>query len=239
MKTSHDGLTLLKEFEGLRLRAYKCPAGVWTIGYGHTSEAGPPKVFPDMAISRDAAEAILRRDIVEYEEGVEKLVQVEITQGQFDALVSFAYNVGVPQLERSTLLKRINAEEFDRVPAEFMKWTKGGGRELPGLVRRRRAEVKLWRGLSETGSVDHEQSRVPPDKPEATRKITQSREANGAVIAGAGGAAAIVQEVLPALREGSDFVSSLSPTAILCLVVVVAAIAVWWFRKQRLEEEGS
>lgn len=239
MKMSSSGLALLKEFEGLRLRAYKCPAGVWTIGYGHTSAAGSPRVTAEMAVSKEAAETVLGRDIIQYEDGVRKLLKVEVTQGQFDALVDFAYNVGVHQLERSTLLKRINAGEFDRAPAEFMKWTKGGGRELPGLVRRRRAEVELWRSLHKTGSLDHEESRSEPDKPKAAQKITQSREANGALIAGAGGAAAVVQEILPALREGSDFLSSLSPTVILCLVVVVAAVAVWWFRKQRLEEEGS
>jgi GH24 family phage-related lysozyme (muramidase) len=239
MKTSEAGLTLIKEFEGLRLRAYKCPAGVWTIGYGHTSAAGAPKVVPDLKISEAQAERMLRDDLTIYEASVRGMVSVELAQGQFDALVSFAYNCGVGALARSTLLKRVNSAAFDQVPAEFMKWTKAGGKDLPGLLRRRRAEVKLWRDLQDHAPVTTDESRAAPDAPVPTKSITQSREANGAVIAGAGGAAAIVQEVLPALREGSDLVSSLSPTAIICLLVVAAAIAVWWFRKQRLEEEGA
>jgi lysozyme len=239
MRTSEAGLTLIKEFEGLRLRAYKCPAGVWTIGYGHTSEAGAPKVVPDLKISEAQAERMLRDDLIQYEKDVERLVTRSLTQGQFDALVSFAYNCGPWALEGSTLLKKINRGALDQAPAEFMKWTKAGGRDLPGLLRRRRAEVKLWRDLQDHTPVTTDESRAAPDAPVPTKSITQSREANGAVIAGAGGAAAIVQEVLPALREGSDLVSSLSPTAIICLLVVAAAIAVWWFRKQRLEEEGA
>ena len=128
MRMSADGLALVKEFEGLRLKAYKCPAAVWTIGYGHTSAAGSPEVNPGMEITKDEAEEILKRDMVQYEAGVEKLVKVELTQGQFDALVDFAYNAGVGALAKSTLLKRVNEERFDDVPAEFMKWTKGGGK---------------------------------------------------------------------------------------------------------------
>jgi len=98
MRMSAEGLGLVKEFEGLRLKAYKCPAAVWTIGYGHTSAAGAPTVNPGMEITKEEAEAILKRDMVQYEAGVEKLVKVELTQGQFDALVDFAYNAGVGAL---------------------------------------------------------------------------------------------------------------------------------------------
>ena len=144
MKMSADGLALVKEFEGLRLKAYKCPALVWTIGYGHTSAAGAPIVSADMVISKENAEEILQRDMGQYEDGVRKLVTVGITQGQFDALVDFAYNAGVGALQKSTLLKKVNAEKFDEVPAEFMKWTKAGGRVLPGLVKRRQDERQLY-----------------------------------------------------------------------------------------------
>ena len=139
MRMSDAGIALIKEFEGCRLTAYKCPAGVWTIGYGHTSAAGSPEVTPGMTITQQEAEDILRRDLVKYENGVIKLVNVDLTQGQFDALVDFAYNAGVGALGKSTLLKKVNAEDFDAVPTELMKWTKAGGRELAGLVRRRRA----------------------------------------------------------------------------------------------------
>lgn len=239
MRMSAAGLDTVKEFEGLRLKAYKCPAAVWTIGYGHTSAAGNPIVTPELAITEDEAEEILARDMGQYEDAVRKFVKVEITQGQFDALVDFAYNAGVGALQKSTLLKKVNAEKFDEVPAEFMKWTKGGGRELPGLVRRRRADVKLWRGLDTEKPIQVDEARAEPDQPKARKSITQSREANAAVAAGGLGTIAVVQEVMPMVREGGDLLSSLSPTALILFVIIAVAGAAWWFRKQRLDEEGA
>jgi lysozyme len=236
---SADGLALVKEFEGLRLKAYKCPAAVWTIGYGHTSAAGAPIVSADMLISKENAEEILKRDMVQYEDGVRKFVKVDLTQGQFDALVDFAYNAGVGALAKSTLLKKVNAEKFDEVPVEFMKWTKGGGKELPGLVRRRRAEVKLWRGLETEKPVCNDEARTDPDQPKASKSIVQSKEANAAVAAGGLGTIAVVQEVMPMVREGGDLLGSLSPTILILFVIIAAAGAVWYFRKQRLDEEGA
>ena len=239
MKMSADGLALVKEFEGLRLKAYKCPALVWTIGYGHTSSAGAPIVTSDLEITRDEAEEVLKRDMGQYEDGVRKLVTIGITQGQFDALVDFAYNAGVGALQKSTLLKRVNAGKFDEVPAEFMKWTKGGGKELPGLVRRRRAEVKLWRGMDTEKPVCNDEARAEPDQPKASKKITQSKEANAAVVAGGLGTVAVVREVMPMVKEGGDLLGSLSPTILILFVIIAAAGAVWYFRKQRLDEEGA
>jgi lysozyme len=236
---SAAGLATVKEFEGLRLKAYKCPASVWTIGYGHTSAAGAPIVTPELVITKDEAEEVLARDMEQYEEGVRKYVKVDLTQGQFDALVDFAYNAGVGALQKSTLLKKVNAEKFDEVPAEFMKWTKGGGKELPGLVRRRRAEVKLWRGLDTEKPVPVDEARAEPDQPKASKSITQSREANAAVAAGGLGTIAVVQEVMPMVREGGDLLGSFSPTVLILVVIIAAAGAVWYFRKQRLDEEGS
>lgn len=239
MKMSAAGLAIVKEFEGLRLKAYKCPAAVWTIGYGHTSAAGEPEVTPKLEVTKEECEAILKRDMKQYEDGVNKLVKVGLTQGQFDALVDFAYNAGVGALQKSTLLKKVNAGKFDEVPAEFMKWTKGGGKELPGLVRRRRAEVKLWRGLDTDAAVPHTQSRFSPDTPKASKSIVQSKEANAAVAAGGLGTIAVVQEVMPMVREGGDLLGSLSPTVMILFVIIAAAGVVWYFRKQRLDEEGS
>jgi lysozyme len=236
---SAAGLATVKEFEGLRLKAYKCPAAVWTIGYGHTSAAGVPEVTPKLEVTKEECEAILKRDMKQYEDGVNKLVKVGLTQGQFDALVDFAYNAGVGALQKSTLLKRVNAGKFDEVPAEFMKWTKGGGKELPGLVRRRRAEVELWRGLDAKAPVVTSQARLAPDQPQASKSIVQSKEANAAVAAGGLGTIAAVQEIMPMLREGGDVLNSLSPTILILFVIIAAAGAVWYFRKQRLDEEAA
>jgi len=133
----------------------------------------------------------------------------------------------------------VNAEKFVEVPAEFMKWTRGGGKELPGLVRRRRAEVKLWRGLDEVAPVSHDETRAEPDVPAPKKSIVQSKEANGAVVAGGAGAIAVVQEVMPIIKDGGDLLSAMSGTALVCLVIMVAAGAIWYFRKQRLDEEGA
>lgn len=236
---SRAGLELIKKFEGLRTKAYKCPANVWTIGFGHTSAAGDPVVNSDLVITKEQAELILIRDVQKYEDGVRDLVQIGITQGQFDALVSFAYNAGVHRLAGSTLLKRVNAGRFDEVPAEFMKWTKGGGRDLPGLIRRRRAEVKLWRGLDTDLPVSNTQARFPPDRPKASKSIVQSKEANAAAAAGGLGTIAVAQEVVPLVRDGSDILSSVSPTVMLLIVIVIVAAAIWWFRKKRLDEEAA
>jgi lysozyme len=239
MRMSDAGIALIKEFEGCRLTAYKCPAGVWTIGYGHTSAAGSPEVTPGMTITQQEAEDILRRDLIKYENGVIKLVNVDLTQGQFDALVDFAYNAGVGALQKSTLLKKVNAEDYDAVPNELMKWTKAGGRELAGLVRRRRAEARLWRGIEAQAPVDHSESRIEPDKPKASKSITQSKEANAAVAAGGLGTVAIVQEIMPVVKEGGSILNGLSPTVLILLVIILAAVGVWYWRKRRLDEEGA
>lgn len=142
MKTGPKGLALIKEFEGLRLSAYLCPAKVWTVGYGHTSAAGLPRVASGMKITAAEAEDILKRDLGRYEATVNKAVTVPLTQEQFDTLVSFTYNTGA--LQTSTLLKKLNAGNYDAVPSELAKWTRAGKLILSGLVRRRKAEAELW-----------------------------------------------------------------------------------------------
>ena len=141
MKISQDGINLIKSFEGLRLEPYHCSAGVLTIGYGSTG----PHVKAGMSITESQAATLLAKDLQRFEAGVNELVKVPLTQGQFDALVSFAFNLGCGSLENSTLLRRLNGGE-DKAAVfceELPKWVKGGGGVLPGLVRRREAEVKL------------------------------------------------------------------------------------------------
>jgi lysozyme len=241
MKTSEAGLALIQEFEGLRLTAYTCPAGVLTIGYGHTSAAGQPTVTPGMKITKGVAHEILRSDLERFERGVVELLKVEVTRNQFDVLVSFAYNCGLGSLKKSTLLKRVNAKRFDDVPAELMKWTRGGGKVLPGLVRRRRAEAEMWRSMA---VVEEDDSRVTPDTPVAGKKITQSKEANAAVVAGGAGAFAAAQEVIPILQQANGVISGFSealgkPTVIAFIVIAAAAAGIWFWRKQRLDEEAA
>ena len=139
MKTNQSGLNLIKSFEGLRLQAYKCPAGVWTIGYGHTG-----RVVPGQIIDPKTAEQLLILDVERFEVGVEQLVDVPLNSNQFSALVSFAFNVGTGALAKSTLLRYLNKAKYYEAALQFSRWTRGGGVILPGLVRRREAEKNLF-----------------------------------------------------------------------------------------------
>lgn len=133
------GLNLVKHFEGLYLKAYLCPANVWTIGYGHTKNVKPGDV-----INEKKAEELLRQDMDRFETGVTRLVKVPLKQRQFDALVSFSFNVGLGALRRSTLLSKLNKGNYKAAADEFKRWNKGGGKVLRGLVRRRKAERDLF-----------------------------------------------------------------------------------------------
>lgn len=144
MRMSSTGLDLVKSFEGLYLNAYKCPAGVWTIGYGHTGKVDGKSIHAGMKITKAKATQLLKGDMVTFENWVKKLVKVSINQNQFDALVSFAFNCGAGNLQNSTLLKYVNQKKFDAAGDEFLKWNKGGGRVLAGLTRRRKEERKLF-----------------------------------------------------------------------------------------------
>ena len=138
-KINQAGLDLIKRFEGCKLRAYRDPVGVWTIGYGHTKTTRPGQ-----QITKEQAEALLRQDIAEFEQAVESLIDVPLTDNQFGALVSFAFNVGAGALRRSTLRQKLNAGDYEGAARELLKWDKAGGRVLRGLSRRRYAEMTLF-----------------------------------------------------------------------------------------------
>lgn len=143
-KISKEGLLLIKQWEGLRFQAYQDAVGVWTIGYGHTAQAGKPLVHAGMTITASQADSILRQDLVQFEKTVEKEVLLPLTDEQFAALVSFCYNVGIEAFCNSALLKKLNKGDYKAVPAELQKWTKADGKCLEGLVHRRAAEAGLW-----------------------------------------------------------------------------------------------
>jgi len=147
MKVSNDCLTLIKTFEGFRSAPYRCPAGIPTIGYGSTRYANGAAVqFDDPAITQMQAESIMLATLTQYEDAVNRYVTVPLKQAQFDALVDFAYNCGVQNLRTSTLLRKLNARDMAGAAGEFGRWNQGGGRVLPGLVRRRAAERRLFVG---------------------------------------------------------------------------------------------
>jgi GH24 family phage-related lysozyme (muramidase) len=144
MRISDKGISLIKQFEGLRLTAYQDSVGVWTIGYGWTQPVNGKPIHAGMTIKEETAERLLRTGLVGYESDVSKLVKVKLTQGQFDALVSFAYNLGARALSTSTLLKKLNTGDYAGSAGEFPRWNQAGGKALPGLTRRREAERALF-----------------------------------------------------------------------------------------------
>jgi len=142
MKASENAVELIKQFEGLRLKTYLCPSNVLTIGWGHTGD----DVSPEMEITEAKAEEFLRLDMAKFEEAINRLVKVPMKQNQFDALVSFVFNVGEAQFAKSTLIKVLNGGHYSLVPEQLKRWNKGGGplKVLPGMVARRKAESELW-----------------------------------------------------------------------------------------------
>lgn len=139
LKISQEGIALIKKFEGCELTAYQCSAGVWTIGYGHTKG-----IEKGMEITQQEAEDMLVEELHEYENYINDSVTAPLSQNQFDAMVSWVYNLGPANLKASTLLKVLNAGDYDGVPAQIKRWNKAGGVTLEGLIRRREAEALLF-----------------------------------------------------------------------------------------------
>ncbi|HBL5390859.1 TPA: lysozyme [Enterobacter hormaechei] len=144
MQTSDKGIALIKQFEGCKLTAYQDSVGVWTIGYGWTKPVDGKPIRAGMTIKQETAERLLKTGLVSYENDVSRLVKVDLTQGQFDALVSFTYNLGARSLSTSTLLRKLNAGDYAGASDEFLRWNKAGGKVLNGLTRRREAERALF-----------------------------------------------------------------------------------------------
>lgn len=160
MQISDFGLDLIKAFEGYYARPYRCPAGVLTQGYGHTAAAGPPALGGEW--SRDYATEVLARTVADrYAAPVEKLLARKPTQAQFDALVSFAYNVGVGNFQRSSVLRHFNAGRMANAQRAFAMWTRAAGREMAGLTRRRASEALVFAGVKD---LDFD-GRRDPDEP--------------------------------------------------------------------------
>ena len=139
MTPSNDCIDMVKYFEGFKAVAYLCPANVWTIGYGRTKNVKDGDITSMPQATRD-----LEEELVEFGDQVHRVVDVELSQNEFDALTSWTYNLGVGNLQSSTLLKKLNAGDKDSVPSEMLRWNKAAGKVLAGLTTRRQAEADLW-----------------------------------------------------------------------------------------------
>ena len=148
MEVNKAGRDLIKKFEGCKLKAYKCPAGLWTISWGLTFYPDGTKVKEGDVITQQRADELFDIIVDDFAKKVDVLVKSNVSENNFSALVSFAYNVGIGNFQRSTLLRKVNANPKDAtIPAEMRKWVRANGEVLKGLVRRREAEAKLYEQL--------------------------------------------------------------------------------------------
>ena len=208
MSLSQSGLNLIKSHEGLRTTAYQDPVGVWTIGYGHTGTAKPGQ-----KITEAQAEQLLRQDVGWAQDAVRKNVKVPLTQGQFDALVSFTFNLGAGALGRSTLLKKLNAGNYDAVPGELARWNKNDGKVMAGLTNRRAAEAGLW---AKGAFVASNTVAAAPESPIKAALKPEVMTAAGGLLAGAGG-----------LTTGTGPVQIALAVCLVVAVVVIAVLVIW------------
>ena len=145
MKVNAEGYALIKKFEGCRLKAYKCPANVWTIGYGNTFYEDGMKVKEGDVITQQRAEEMAKFIIDQFAVSIAPFIQKTLTKNQFSACVSLAYNIGTSGFKRSSVFKKLNINPNDPTIADSFKlWNKGGGKVLAGLVKRREAEIQLY-----------------------------------------------------------------------------------------------
>lgn len=183
-KVNKAGLDLIKSFEGLELKAYQDSVGVWTIGYGHTEGVKRGDV-----ITRVEAERIFEEDINKFAASVESLIHHAVTENQFAALVSLAFNVGIGNFTKSTLLKMVNSGHPQAAAEQFLVWNRAGGQVLNGLTRRRKAERALFldkplERVAATDDIQQEEDRPEPDSspplPQESPAPTQQVDAGGA-----------------------------------------------------------
>lgn len=206
-----EGLALIKQWEGLRLDAYKCVAGVWTIGYGHTATAKE-----GMKISQVEAERLLYQDLTDFEAAVSRAVDVKLSDQQFAALVSWTYNVGIRAMQTSSLIRKLNEGDYASVPGELARWNKVNGKPSKGLSNRRAAEAGLWARGSFVASRDVE--------PTAPSNVSPTMEATQL-----GGAAAAAATVAPALTS----LGGLHWAVGVAIVAGVVALAAIWLLRRR------
>lgn len=233
---SQQGIELIKRFEGLHkaqpdgtVASYRCPAGKWTIGYGSTKG-----VRSGMKITPEEAEALLLKDIKEHEHIVKQHVTVPLTQGQYDALVSFVFNLGGPNFRSSTLLKKLNRGLYDEVPEQFMRWNKarvdGVLTPLKGLTRRRAAEAAIFSADAKFPSDDG--GAIGPQRvtAEAQKPLSQSRTMAGAGVAGV---ATALGEITPQIEALVPYSESLKVIFLVCALGGIALAAYARFKDHK------
>ena len=233
MRTSPKGIRLIQQFEGFRSKAYRDPVGIWTIGFGFTKG-----VKEGDTMTQAQASARLKSELAEYEAGVKQACTVPPNQNQFDALVCFAFNVGVAGMKRSSVIKAHNREDHQAASRAFGLWNKAGGKVWPGLTRRRAAESALYLEpmpdeVSEPmeGPVDEMPQAIDPERPMSESTINRA-----GVVAGGTAAVATVAETARTVADVKYSVASLGDWLVPILLVVVVGLCgyiVWERVRQR------
>lgn len=226
MELTRDGIDLICRFEGFRGKAYRCPAGVWTIGYGHTSQAGSPAVTPGLTMSEAEARRVLLADVGMFADRVRSQLTRILDDGQFSALVSFAYNVGLGNFRSSSVLKAANSGDFAAVPRRLQLWVKGGGKVLPGLVKRRAAEAAMFVSDEKAAAEPVGQKPAPVEGKPLGRSTTI--------------AAAIMATLTTLLSIPAQFLSRghLSAGIFLASITIIAALWIIAERRKKSKEDG-
>lgn len=270
LRLSSEGGALVRSFEGClkpiagsttRFQPYVCPAGVLTLGYGHTNDNGR-KFGPKDVWTKGEVDAEFRADMARFAAAVRCRVKVELTQHQFDALVSFTYNCGEGNLAKSTLLRKVNAGDFDGAVGEFAKWNRGAGKVLAGLTRRRAAEARLFAdGDHRAARVTHSvEKKLAPDADEtmpqqvdapegSIKPMSTSKIGNAQIGIGAAGAAEAVAKVKEAIDQANSMKQgvhdlgvmdvfgavTMSPMFWLAIAIVAVAGFAWYWRRQHAQ----
>lgn len=266
LRTTADGLKIIRDFEGFVGKAYLCPAGVLTIGYGHTSAAGLPKVTKGMLMNRSEAEKVLRADVDRFEDQIERLIggaKVNVVEPhEFDAMVSLAFNIGVGAFSGSTVLKRYLRGDKRGAADAFLAWNKatvnGKKQALAGLTRRRQAERSLFLGdvvvaAAVAPVVGAKPAQNPkkvskPDLREPMRKSATGNAAAGVGVAGAGVAlegvtqtVAFASQVKSTASEAASLIPGVPDGAALSigfgLVIIIGAVVIYYRRYRRSRED--
>jgi lysozyme len=224
LRTEKRGVDIIKAFEGLKLQAYFCPAGVPTIGYGHTRTVTKADVTAGKRITPSEAEELLKQDLRTFEAAVWAATGGDLNQAQFDALVSLAFNIGVAGLKKSTVLKAHIRGDFESASRAFGLWNKSKGKTLPGLTRRRAAEAALYLEPEDAKALSEDM----PQAIEEETPMTASRINQVSAVAGAtAGVAAVAETVntVSSLKAGVDSLGDwLLPVALLSIIVACGYI---------------
>jgi len=239
---SEAGLNLVRKFEGLHkrtedgdIRAYRCPAGKWTIGYGHTRG-----VKSGMRATVGECERFLIEDLHEAGNIVRRYVQVPLSQNQYDALVSFVFNLGAGNFRASTLLKRLNQGKYNDVPTQILRWNKarvdGKLTELRGLTRRRTAEAALFAMDAPLSSEQGGEVMVQRPEQTAVKPLTQSKTMAGAGVAGLGTIGTVLGDAASQLES---LVAYSEEIKVVFLLLTVAGIALVTYARVKDHKEGE